>query len=476
MKIISKLNTLSINSIFLDKKKLFNVNTLNVKYLLENYSIFIKSIKKNKGLFWPPGTNIKLSDKDFLFWFSGFVDAEGMFYIYTDKRRPSSHSFRFEIGLHTGDLPVLNYIKERLKFGTITICKNAVTYSVTKLIDIKTIISIFENHPLLTHKQLDFSDFKYIYNLRNKNLHNYQLNDSKVKKLITKHFISTYEEVILIKRRMNKKRTDFSEYIIPKYTDINPYWLVGFVEGDGSFYISRGKAAFSITQKSDIILNIIKDYFVNVIGTKQLQLKSKNKLYLPIANIDCTKVNYHKRKKNDKDYNMYSISNQDVLFQYVAPFFANKQFLTKKGYDFFMWLICLHLIIQGYTSKPEGRILLWKIKENMNKPRCTNNNIVIYNYSSIHELINSVFCQKPLFDIFTGLSHHRLSLLATVAETRGKGKTIYVYKNKVEITGSPFSSYAKLSESLNLSVKSIKSYLDTEIEMKGYLLYSNPKH
>jgi hypothetical protein len=39
-------------------------------------------------------------------------------------------------------------------------------------------------------------------------------------------------------------------------------WIVGFTEGDGSFFVSnRGVLSFSITQKEEAILQRIKAYF-----------------------------------------------------------------------------------------------------------------------------------------------------------------------------------------------------------------------
>ena len=55
---------------------------------------------------------------------------------------------------------------------------------------------------------------------------------------------------------MNKSRTDFK---INKEFKITPYWLLGFVEGEGSFFISKGKgfhykSGFSLSQ-SKVVFN-----------------------------------------------------------------------------------------------------------------------------------------------------------------------------------------------------------------------------
>jgi len=53
--------------------------------------------------------------------------------------------------------------------------------------------------------------------------------------LIKKSYLDSLDEVILHKNQMNTKRTDFSKYVKPDYKKIHPYWLIGFVEGDGGF-------------------------------------------------------------------------------------------------------------------------------------------------------------------------------------------------------------------------------------------------
>lgn len=75
-----------------------------------------------------------------------------------------------------------------------------------------------------TKKYLDFSDFKRAFEF-------YINSKEKTPELI--------EKISCIKKGMNKSRTWFN---MPdhKYR-ITPGWLLGFVEGDGSFFIRRKK-------------------------------------------------------------------------------------------------------------------------------------------------------------------------------------------------------------------------------------------
>jgi hypothetical protein len=60
---------------------------------------------------------VSAEQDNFLFWFSGFTDAEGNFLITLDR---SFVKFRFKISLHIDDVEVLNTIKSKLKIGRVT--------------------------------------------------------------------------------------------------------------------------------------------------------------------------------------------------------------------------------------------------------------------------------------------------------------------------------------------------------------------
>jgi hypothetical protein len=89
---------------------------------------------------------------------------------------------RFEIGLHLIELPLLLYIKNYFKVGSIiTYNKNKrVFYVVTKLKDLnEIIIPHFNQFPLLTQKQADFKLFKFVIELMEKKKNILLLKDYK---------------------------------------------------------------------------------------------------------------------------------------------------------------------------------------------------------------------------------------------------------------------------------------------------------
>lgn len=93
-------------------------------------------------------------------WFSGFSDAEGSFIISTPKETKEVH-FRFKITLHLDDSEVLYLIKNKLGIGTVTKQANTCEFNVSSFNDIIVfLIPIFNKYPLLSHKQLDYRDWK----------------------------------------------------------------------------------------------------------------------------------------------------------------------------------------------------------------------------------------------------------------------------------------------------------------------------
>lgn len=70
-------------------------------------------------------------------------------------------------------------------------------------------------------------------------------------------------KIVKIKESINSNRTKFYGYNI-SYSMISSYWLLGFVEGDGSFHFTNNRAIFSITQKDRQVLEAISIFLQNL--------------------------------------------------------------------------------------------------------------------------------------------------------------------------------------------------------------------
>jgi len=92
------------------------------------------------------------------------------------------------------------------------------------------------------------------------------------------------------------------------------------------------KAHFSIVQKNKEILEVICLFLVYY-----SRINSNIPFFHNLVRASFTLPKIYLKKK-DKINSVYSfdISNQDTIYQVVAPFFASKQFLTRKGYDLYI--------------------------------------------------------------------------------------------------------------------------------------------
>ena len=174
---------------------------------------------------------------DFFFWFSGFTDAEGNFLITIDR---SFVKFRLKISLHIDDIEALNIIKSKLNVGRVTveINRDHCSFIVEKYDDIRNVISpLFKSYPLHTSKRLDFEDFNkavLIKDYINKNISEAEM-----------------ERIISLKNGMNSNRETFTYQTSKSQIIINPNWLIGFLEGEGTFGIKTGSALyFQVAQKN----------------------------------------------------------------------------------------------------------------------------------------------------------------------------------------------------------------------------------
>jgi len=369
------------------------------KKIIENFlNMFKPSLSNSLNIYknnninkTSKGNKINCEENDFIQWFIGFTDAEGSFKI-NIKNNKEVH-FVFQITLHIDDIAVLYIIREKLSIGIVSINGTTCSFRVHSfqlIVDI--LLPIFDKYPLLTHKQLNYKDWRKAILLK-------QISNENSRSLN----IDTFNKIIEIKKSMNDFRTNYDGYTVSSNM-VNKNWLIGFVEGDGTFYFTNSTAAFGITQKDKKVLEAISIFLTN------LNLNSPYKDLVIPNKPNCI-------IKNNKVAFQLVITDLDILFQYIYPFFKDLSFYSRKRIDFNIWSLGLFLMIYGYYNLPKGKELLLKLSNNMNSKRYFSN---VIDFIDIKE-IESLFDIDPPYNIHTGKSHFILAKEYALSKGSRKG-------------------------------------------------------
>jgi len=284
---------------------------------------------------------LAFKDKDeftldnFYDWFRGFTDAEGCFQI--THLRDNFWRFNFEIKLHIDDLKVLYFINNTLGIGKVYESEKSCRFIVSKQSDIKKILDIFTNYPLISSKRLNLSTWGKAFKL-------YTDENTKV---------STFSKIKTLKAEMNTNRTDFT-CNLP--ININSYWLLGFVEGDGSWIVDKKNYGliFSIAQSS-----------------KDLELMKAIKNYLNNLNSefnDIVSMGVYNEGSLSSMVNL-TVTKTDAISQVIIPLFFNMTWFSKKEMDFTDWTYILKIKELGLHHTEEGVRMINRIISQMNNNR-----------------------------------------------------------------------------------------------------------
>lgn len=400
--------------------------------------------------------NSHKKNPDFLYWFSGFTDAEGNFLITLDR---NYIKFRFKICLHINDLEVLNLIKSNLNIGRVTIesSKNRCSFIVENFMDIKNVLcSIFINFPLHTSKRLDFQDFHEAVLIKaetvNKNLSN-----------------TEKERIKSLKNRMNTKRKIFSNNNTGSQIIINPNWFIGFLEGEGTFGIKTGSALyFQVAQKntSQQCLNAIIAFLIGLSSNKMVPTNSK---ILPVNVTSTTNVK--------TDVVSLVVSSVDALYYYILPLLDSSKMYTHKTVNFKLWRIALLLKIQGYKFLPSGKNLFLYISDIINKRDSTdfstsNMNDIIEDIEKRFKAIQKL--ESP-FDVNLYIPHTFNVRKFSIENRSENPKIVYIYTKQGKVIGSPFASFSAAHKVLGLkpSSNTCNRYIDTNRLYKNKYIFSS---
>lgn len=258
----------------------------------------------------------------------------------------------FRIGLHVDDKNVLDFIRNRLEIGSVIVRSDRASaeFMVTNKEGIYKLISIFDNYKLNTTKFLDYLDFCeafYLYHGEDKNL------SKEGKDLLI-------DQVVEIKGRMNSQRT----YFDMSQTNITKSWLLGFIEAEGSFFISRTdiEPSFSIElhNAQTYLLESIRDFLIDNLGFDKYSVYRLNSPSFNVISVN---------KQKEKASTILIIKNINVLNNYLVPYLKTMAFKSKKGKDFLDFLLICGAVYKGSHKREDIRALILRLSYTMNSYR-----------------------------------------------------------------------------------------------------------
>ena len=242
-----------------------NIEQPENNILLHNHS---KSINRS---------NISSKKCNFHQWLVGFVDGDGSFTITYQKSNTGKLKWNlfFKISQSNYNLRVLYYIKKELGYGTVQLetKTNMADFRIrNKDIINKVIFPIFDKYPLLTSKYFEYSKFKKAYEILENNSLSIDVKNKLLLELKKEIRSNTYISPGWEKVNYSIKSTYDAKSVMSKY------WLIGFTEAEGSFYIVKKSTtrlvhAFEITQKLDVI---VLESIAHILGISVRNKKTYN--------------------------------------------------------------------------------------------------------------------------------------------------------------------------------------------------------
>ena len=184
-------------------------------------------------------------------WLVGITDGEGTFGFYYQNDK---WILVYKIGLSRYNLRALYYIKNQLGVGSVTKDNDKAQILIRDRQKLeKVIFPIFDKYPLLTSKHFNYLRLKKAFFILNNSNLTKDEKDKQIFALKNESIPTNYISPAWNKVNLPLKSSVDASSVISKP------WLVGFVEGEGSFYLvskdcSRIVHGYGITQKLDSVV------------------------------------------------------------------------------------------------------------------------------------------------------------------------------------------------------------------------------
>jgi hypothetical protein len=146
---------------------------------------------------------------------------------------------------------------------------------------------------------------------------------------------------------------------------LSPFWITGFVDGEGCFSISFVRQQGGIKRTGYKIGYQVLPEFVITQGAKSLDCLHDIQNYFGVG-----QVLINRRKDNHKEtVHRYVVRKRDDLLQVIIPFFVTYPLRTAKQLDFIKFRHCLELISRNRHMTIDGLRTIVQISETMNRQK-----------------------------------------------------------------------------------------------------------
>ena len=300
-------------------------------------------------------------------WFvTGFSDAEASFQLVISPSITTKNGWqirgRYEICLNYNDLPLLYSIQSF--FGGIGYIKlqpvnRAASFVVTKLEDlVNIIIPHFDTYFLRSEKVRDYFIWKTCIELIKNKAH---LTKSGLEEIISlkavlnlglsKQLMRAFPDVSFTETKIKRDSYPLNE------EPLNPDWVSGFIEGDGSFFVSTESANNRIRPGISIGLNV-----------RDLALLKKIKEFFgDIGSISSTTAN------NSVIYKVFGLTQLNNI---IIPHFNTYELAGNKLANFLIWRGIVEIVLSGAHKTPEGLVKIKSMLDTLNVYKDVFNNTI----------------------------------------------------------------------------------------------------
>jgi hypothetical protein len=284
------------------------------------------------------------------FYVTGFTDAEGYFNLDISNLRGKNWSVatRFVIKLHVADKDILYKIQTFFGgIGSVTINGNTARYRVSKLKEIvEIIIPHFYKYPLQSAKSIGYKIWKDCALLIKDKEHLTEKGLLKIISLKSNLNKGLSENLKLLFPKVSD--LDMSKYKINNVSSLNPYWVSGFIDGDGSFTASLEPNTSYVNLRLIIGLNKRESFLMQ-------------KIFEFFGNKG--RINF----SSDKQVVYYTIGNIKDLSEKIIPHFDKYKLIGYKNIHYLIWRDIFNKVKSKAHLTQEGINQILVLRSKLNK-------------------------------------------------------------------------------------------------------------